>query len=429
MPAWVWMLASLPVLLAVCLFSLLDRIYRDLGRMTSSYLRERLEIFERQVEPHLHMDRKTAALLANVSADVWLGVLFLLTFFAVARPQERLSWVAMQAVALLGIEIVLGRQIIPAVLLLHTPLQWLSRLALLLRLWFWVVRPLGSIVSVSTLMVELSEEVSEPTQANGERIEALVEAAQEEGLLQGEEAQLIEQVVEFGDKRVRDVMTPRPDVVAISADASIAELRRVLVEKRFSRLPVYEGTLDEIVGIVHARDVLQVSEPEAERRKVRDLMRPALLVPETKLGSELLREMRQKQQQMAIAIDEYGQLAGVVTLEDLVEEIVGEIDDEDRRPIPDVVPEGPDSVLLRGSVAVEKLPELLGVEIDRERIGPATTIAGLLNHLTGHVPVSGEVVDYDGLRFEVLEANQRKVLRLRARRLVSPLAKPAGESG
>ncbi len=418
-------LLLLLVFAGVCVFSLLDRIYRELGRVASGRLRQRLERFETSVEPALGFERKTATVLASLTADLWLAILLLITVLAILRGGGSRLEIFAELVGALIAEIVLGRQVVPSLLLLRTEPDWLGSLAPLLRLWLLPLRPLVAVVSFSSLVAELGDEEPVPGQEQEERIEALVEAAQEEGLLHGHEAQLIEQVVEFSDKRVRDLMTPRPDVVAIPASATIAELRRVLVETRFSRLPVYEGTLDEIVGIVHARDVLQVPEQEASRRLVRELMRPALLVPETKLGSELLREMRQKQQQMAIAIDEYGQVAGVVTMEDLVEEILGEIGDEDRKPSPEVVLEAPGTAVLRGSASLDKLQEALGVELERERAGPATTVAGLLNHLTGRVPAPGEVVEYNGLRFEVLEANQRKVLRVRARRVDTAAQPPS----
>jgi CBS domain containing-hemolysin-like protein len=145
-----------------------------------------------------------------------------------------------------------------------------------------------------------------------------------------------------------------------------------------------------------------------------------MFVPETKMGSQLLKDLQQKNQQIAMVIDEYGTLAGLVTIEDLIEEIVGEIGDADRGPLkggPDIVREDDGGLLLRGSVPVEKVCEMFGVELNPDpRFAHATTIAGLLNSVAGHVPKAGEAIDYDGLRFEVVEANQRKVLRLRARR-------------
>ena len=175
-----------------------------------------------------------------------------------------------------------------------------------------------------------------------------------------------------------------------------------------------------------ARDILEVSDRDAAHRTVRELIRPGLFIPETKLGSELLKEMQRKNQQMAIVIDEYGLMAGVVTVEDLIEEIVGELGEEDRRPAPDVVREAGGSMVLRGSVPVDKVAELFGVHLDEssEHAG-ATTIAGLLNGIAGHVPRTGEMLDFDGIRFEVLEANQRKVLRVRARQVPASAASSA----
>jgi putative hemolysin len=286
-----------------------------------------------------------------------------------------------------------------------------------IRLFVWIVWPIQAVLDALVSLLHLSEEEQTAAESEQASIEAFVDAATEEGIIEQDQARLIEQVFEFGDKRVRDVMTPRTDVIATLASASLDELRKLVVEKKFSRLPVFENTLDDVVGIVMARDMLEVPDREAGDRTVREIMRPALFVPETKFGSELLKELQQKNQQMAIAIDEYGLMAGIVTVEDLVEEIVGEIGEDDRRPSPDVVREAGGTMVLRGSVPLEKVAELFEVEIDTEsEHSEASTVAGLLNSVAGHVPKTGEVIEYDGLRFEVLEANQRKVLRLRARK-------------
>src|SRR5262249_27366439 len=160
-------------------------------------------------------------------------------------------------------------------------------------------------------------------------------------------------------------------------------------------------------GVAFARDLLQVPEQEARQRTVREIARPAFFVPETKHGSALLKEMQRRNQQMAIVVDEHGSVAGVVTVEDLVEEIIGEIGEDDRVPAPDAIRENDGSLVLRGSVSLEKVQELFGVEWEGDDLGSATTIAGLLNHVSGHVPAAGEHLDYGGLQFEILEANQR----------------------
>jgi CBS domain containing-hemolysin-like protein len=248
--------------------------------------------------------------------------------------------------------------------------------------------------------------------------------AEEEGIIEPDQADLIEQVVEFSDKRVREVMTPRPDVIAISAEASLEEMHALYLETKVARMPVYEKSPDDIIGVVHAQDLLQIADTELMQRKVRELMHPALFVPETKLGSDLLKEMRQKDQSMAIIIDEHGSVAGIVTIEDLVEEIVGESGSDSMKPAPDAIREPDGSVVLRGSLTIARVEEILGVKLGNHSDDNVTTIAGLISHASGKVPAPGDKIDLEGFRFEILDANQRKVLRLRARPLAASAAKP-----
>jgi putative hemolysin len=330
---------------------------------------------------------------------------------------------AAQMVVFLGAEVIVLMQFIPSVLLAGAPGNWLAPFVPIVRLAMWIVWPVQSVLELLVSVLHLSEpDVAQP-EADQQAIEAFVDAATEEGIIEQEEARLIEQVVEFGETRVRDVMTPRPDVVAIASSSTLEELRRLMVSTKYSRVPAYEKSLDDVVGIAMSRDVLEVSERDAATRTVRELMRPALFVPESKFGSELLKEMQRKSQQMAIVIDEYGLMAGVVTVEDLVEEIVGEIGEEDRRPAPEVVRESGGTAVLRGSVAVDRLGEIFGIEMPQvEDHSNAATVAGLLNSVAGHVPHTGEDIEFDGLRFEVLEANQRKVLRVRVRPIINSSA-------
>jgi CBS domain containing-hemolysin-like protein len=406
--------------------SYLDRVYRELGRMSIGRIHDHLDIFEAEIEPRFKLERTRAALAFNLLARLWLVLVATITalgvvFFVPGRWED-----ALEVALLLGAEVVIAMQLLPIVLLAGTRGLWISPLVPVVRFFLWFIWPINAVVDLVVSVLRLSEDETSAPVTEQQAIEALVDAATEEGIIEQDEARLIEQVVEFGDKRVRDVMTPRPEVVAIPARATLEEFRRRVIETKFSRLPAYEKSLDDIAGIVMARDMLEVPDRDASRRTVRELMRPALFVPEMKFGSELLKEMQRKNQQMAVVIDEYGLLAGVVTIEDLVEEIIGEIGEEDRRPAPDVIREGGGAMLLRGSVPVDKIGELFGLQLHAAaQHSNATTIAGLLNGVAGHVPRTGEVVEFDGLRFEVIEANQRKVLRVRARRTAAESAASA----
>jgi CBS domain containing-hemolysin-like protein len=417
---WPFIVYTVAVLVSslggLVLFAYLDRIYRELGRVTTGRIHANLDVFEAEIEPRFNMERRRGALTFGLLANGWLVLVAVqtargVTFFTPGTVES-----LVQHIIFLAAQIAVCMHFLPYVLIARTAGRWLKPFVPVVRLFCWMVWPVAAVLEVAISLTHFNEEKQPEEQKQQEGLEALVEAAEEQGILEREEAKLIEQVVEFGDKRVRDVMTPRPEIVAIPADATIEQLRRVMMETKYSRLPVYEGNLDEVTGLVYARDLLQVSESDARTRRVEDLARPVLFVPETKFGSQLLTELQQKRQQMAVVIDEYGSTAGVVTVEDLVEEIVGEIHEEDRSPVPLVVREPDGSLLLRGSVPLEKVKELLGIEFESVETDGAATIGGLLNVIAGHVPVANEVVEFAGHGFEVLEANQRKVLRVRVRR-------------
>jgi len=418
MPILIYTLGVLGLSAGLVVFSYLDRVYRELGRVATGRVHDHLDQFETEIEPRFKMDRPRANLAFSLLALLWLVLVAAVTARGVIFFVPGTWEAAVEMVFFLSAEVVIAMQLLPYLLLAGVRGSWVGPLVPAVRIFVWIIWPGLAILEGLFSILHLSEEeTAAPAEVEQQQaIEALVDAATEEGIIEQDDARLIEQVVEFGDKRVREVMTPRPDVVAIPASATLEELRDLAIETKFSRIPVYEKSLDDIVGIVFPRDVLEVPEREAAHRNVRELMRPVLFVPEMKFGSELLKEMQRKNQQMAIVIDEYGLMAGVVTVEDLVEEIVGEIGEEDRRPAPDVVREASGSLVMRGSVSVDKVGELFGVQLEptAEQFG-AATIAGLLNSVAGHVPRIGEIIEAGGIRFEVLEANQRKVLRVRAR--------------
>jgi CBS domain containing-hemolysin-like protein len=406
--------------------SYFDRVYRELGRVSMGRLHRHLEVFESDIEPRFKMERGYAALAFSLLARLWLVLVATVTALGVVFFVPDRWEAALEAVLLLGTEVVVAMHLLPMLLIAGARGNWAAPLVPVVRGFLWLSWPVHAFIDLILSVLRLSDEEASAPAKEQQAIEAFVDAATEEGIIEQHDARLIEQVVEFGDKRVREVMTPRPDVIAISARATLEEFRERVVDTKFSRLPVYEKSLDDIVGIAMGREMLQVPDREAAHRTVREIMRPALFVPEMKFGSELLKELQRANQQMAIVIDEYGLVSGVVTVEDLVEEIVGEIGEEDRKSVPDVILETGGAMVLRGSVPVDKVGELFGVQLDTAaQHANATTVAGLLNGVAGHVPRTGEVIEFDGLRFEVLEANQRKVLRVRARRAAAESAATA----
>jgi len=419
--AYRWFFAFGVVLLALFLpvYSYLTLIYRELGRMTAGPVHEHLDIFETEIEPRIGLNRRSAGRAFRILGHFWLAFLVLQTARGVWTFVPGAWESVVQLAAFIGLEVVIAMHFIPDILLYRTTGRWLLPLLPLLRASLVLVWPVRvflegaeSLARISELETEKSEE-----QRTEEGIEALVEAAEEEGIIEPEQADLIEQVVEFSDKRVREVMTARPDIVAIQADSTLEELHAKLFEFGFTKLPVFDHSIDDIVGVVDSQDLLQVADTDLLKRHVRELMKPVLFMPETKVGSELLREMRQKDQTMAVIIDEHGSVAGIATMEDLVEEIVGVGGADGTHPKLEMVREGTTSLVMRGSTAIADVEEMLGVHFGESADETVTTIAGLLSHVSGKVPAPGENCDLQGFRFEVLEANQRKVLRVKIQKL------------
>ena len=415
-----WLHTAGAVLLALTLpvFSYLTLIYRELGRMTTGRVHEHLDIFEAEIEPELHINRRSGGRTFRILGHFWLAFLVLETTRGIVYFNPGRWEASLEFIVFLTLEVVVLMHFLPDMLLYRTTGRWLLPLLPLIRLGMWMAWPVRVFLEGGESLARIAEHEPERTeeQRTEEGIEALVEAAEEEGIIEPEQGDLIEQVVEFSDKRVREVMTPRPDIVAIAGDATLEELHAKVVETRFARLPIYEKSLDDIFGAAYAQDLLQIADADLPKRKVREFGHAVLFIPETKVGSELLREMRQKGHPMAIVIDEHGLVAGLATVEDLVEEIVGESGRDSKQPSPDVVREPDGGLVMRGSMSIDDVEDLLGVHFGEKADEAVTTVAGLLSHVSGKVPAPGDKVDIEGYRFEVLEANQRKVLRLRIRK-------------
>jgi putative hemolysin len=416
--SWIYALSVVLVGLTLPIFSYLTLIYRELGRMTTGRVHEHLDIFEAEIEPKLKINRRSGGRTFRILGHFWLAFLVLETTRGVVYFVPGTWESLIEFCVFVILEVVFAMHFVPDMLLYRTTGRWLLPLLPLIRSAMWLVWPVRVFLEGAESLARISEQEAEKTeeQRTEEGIEALVEAAEEEGIIEPEQADLIEQVVEFSDKRVREVMTPRPDIVAISAESTLEELHAKVVETRFSKIPVFEKSLDDIFGVVFAQDLLQVADPDLPKRRVRELVKPVLFMPETKIGSDLLREMRQKDHPLAVIIDEHGTVAGIATVEDLVEEIVGESRNNGKPLAPDVVREPDGGLVMRGSMAIDAVEELLGVHFGEEADQTVTTLAGLLNHVSGKVPASGDKIEMEGHRFEVVEANQRKVLRVRIRK-------------
>ncbi len=392
------------------LVSYVDRLYQEIGRFLSREFQANIDAFEQLVEPHLGVARERAALSMAVLTQMLTAAIAMTVAFMVFHTGVWAVSELMEAALSLILVIVIFNRLIPFVFFSRTTGRWLARSTPVLRVLIYVVLPV-------TLLLGFCQSVAALTRDHGgtepetpsEAVDALIEAGQEEGIIQEGDRDLIQSVVEFSGKTVREAMKPRPEMMVVPSDATVEHVVELLRTRPFSRIPVYEGSVHNIKGILHTQDLLQVPDTEARSRPVSSVMRKDVyFVPESKLVSDLLREMQKSNIRMAIVVDEYGGVAGLVTIEDLVEEIVGEIGDEHEKA--EVIQETEGSYIVPGSMDVDRLDELFG---KRPEGHESSTIAGLVSELAGRIPRKGEVVEEDGLRFEVLDSTDRRVERVR----------------
>jgi CBS domain containing-hemolysin-like protein len=320
----------------------------------------------------------------------------------------------------------------PLLIVRRNPERVLIRLLPTFQVFERILKPvtLSLVGLITTIRPVRREPGAEPEPGGAENGEpdhaahAYLEAGEQEGLIEREERRLLESIVDFGDTLVREVMTPRPDIVAVPIEATLAELRQLFAEQQYSRVPVYKETLDQIQGFVFIKDLVRLTEGAPGEAVVPRLLRPAFFVPETKRVSELLKEFQRQQVQTAVVVDEYGGTAGLVTIEDLLEEIVGEIRDEYDVETESVQDEGNGAFVFSGKADIDELTERLGIEVPRDGFG---TVGGYLVTQLGRVPASGETFTIDGLHIEVLDVERRRVGHVRVRRS-QPAPEAAGEA-
>jgi CBS domain containing-hemolysin-like protein len=407
---WSVALALIPLLALLSLASYVDRVYQEIGKFLSREFQDNIDVFEQRVEPLLQVSRGRASLSMSVLKQLTTSAISLTVGYLVFADQRWSIYEILQAAVSLILIIIVFNQFLPFVFFSRTSGMWLVRWTWLLRILIYAVLPvtvvLGFLQSVASLTRQNTHEQPESV---SEAVDALIEAGQEEGIIQEGDRDLIQSAVEFSGKTVREAMKPRPQIFAVPMETTVERFIEMLRTKHYSRVPVYSQSIHNIKGIVYAQDVLQVPDSEAGKRTLDTLMRrDVYFVPESKLGSDLLREMQKNNIRIAIVVDEYGGVAGLVTIEDLVEEIVGEIRDEHEKP--EIVRENEQSYIVSGGMDVDRLAELFGTRPEGRE---SATVAGLVSELAGHIPRRGETVDVDGLRFEVLESTDRKVERVR----------------
>ena len=360
----------------------------------------RAELANRYLEdpPTLLMPIHIGTFTAHAGMTVIITVLFL-DFLA--------HWATVVAFLAMLVYLLLFRLTLPYALVRRNPER---SLLVLLPFFDLYARAMGPLVTALRKRAVLDQPHEAPDE---EAPGGAVPEVPPPPALDPDAARLEEALARFADTQVRDVMTPRPDIVAISSSGTVAELRRLMRETKYSRIPCFGENVDDIVGVVEVRDLIDFDGDPGDL--LAPMMRPAFLVPATKKISELLREMQAQRSPFAVAIDEYGGTAGIVSVEDIVEELVGEIKDEYDVETEPITVESDGSVLVAGRVNVDRLEEALETTLeDGSEIG---TVGGLVTSAFGHIPRAGESLEYRGFRLDVVDAERKRVNRVRFRRL------------
>ena len=360
--------------------------------------------------------------------DVYVGIqicsvsiAIILTGYLHSRFDSYLSTVPV-AFGLMFIVVVIFRQLIPRVFTFHKPEQVVLSLFPSYRLLRPVLKvlayPLSSSLEVFRQFNTPKEAEEKTEQHIEEEIQAFIDVGQEEGILKEGEEELIQSVVEFGETAAGDIMVPRTDMVTIDIKSTPEMLKQLISATKYSRIPVYRDHVENFEGFVYLKDVIDIWDSPVAIHNLESLVRPIHFVPETKRVAELLTELQRQASHIAIVVDEHGGVAGLVTIEDILEEIAGEIHDEDE--IGEIVPLSKDDsggYVIPGKTAIQEVEELFGIKLNNEE---TTTIAGFLNSVFGRVPRKGEKYDCEGVGFEVKEADRRRISKLLVRRTVPP---------
>jgi CBS domain containing-hemolysin-like protein len=415
--------ATAGVLLLLVFLSTIESAYESLSEVSLRVLSGEREGSPRRVrffrELMDHRRRFELILILGTQLSIAAIAILLADVFidAGARAPLVLAFVAAFVV------VVLFRQLIPRLLTQNQPedVLWvlLPFFQIFYRLFLVFVAPVTALLN-RMRRAEPEETIAEEDTAEEakEEIQAYIDVGEEAGIIEESEGELIQSIIEFSETRVAEVMRPRPQIIAIEHTATVADARELMIESKHSRIPVYRDQIDTIEGMVYVRDLLAFCDAEKMSMRVTRCMRPAYFVPESKSVRELLEEMQKAKVQIAMVIDEYGGVAGLVTVEDIIEEILGEIEDEDEGAAPyEIVQSEDGSYLIDGSAEIRRIELLYEKELEADDF---TTVAGLIINKLGHVPAAGEQLDFKGLRFEVVDADSKRVNRVRLRGIEEP---------
>lgn len=375
---------------------------------------------------------KSAAVLAQlleIRTEVQLSVHILIQLLIVSSAvflfgafgRREIPYVAGMpgTVAVMFLIILAFRHLVPRLIAMRNPEIVLMRLFPVFRLAHYALRPFSRLLMGIMNYFHNWEEEMEPAreeETSEEQIQAFIDAGQEEGILEQEEGEMIQSIVHFGDKVAREVMTPRTQIVAIDINSPVEKLLNLITTKRRTRIAVYRDDLDNIEGIIHERDLLRVWQKGEKVDTLRSLVKPVNFIPETKPVDDLLQEMKGQGDQLVLVVDEYGGISGLITMEDLVEEIVGNIHDESESDGQKIIEESDGVYVVPGSLELSAIEEKLGGALVSDT--ECTTIAGAVVELFGRLPSPGEKIEHQGIQIEVLDADRRRVHRLRLKSLV-----------
>jgi CBS domain containing-hemolysin-like protein len=408
---WAAWTASLVLALILVLSTYVQMLYLESLRLRTRDL-PALQFFKSDLEARLGFKTEDGALrfsLVKHTALPFLGM----SVLAANVLDAPLTLASLGEAVITGwVLLMLSSYVVPQLLYRRAEGRWLIPLLPACSFLALLAAPIAGLLNFLHSLLEIANAPAEPEEpaTPAENIEALITAGTEEGLIEEEDRKLIQSVVEFGDTVAREVMTPRPNIVAIDADATLDQLRQLVINEQYSRIPAFEGTIDSVAGFVHVRDMFELEENERATKTVRQLMRPIRFVPETKPVNDLMREMQAEGAHMVIVIDEYGNTAGLVTMEDLVEVILGEIRDE-HEPHSDVTEDGKGGYVVSGNFDLSRVGDLFGVGPEEEV--DSTTVGGLVTEWLGRVPSSGEVIERDGMKIEILASDEMRVEQVR----------------